>query len=176
MSGSALLLKGCTTYSGSRSEGFIQEDVNRPVRDAVYLMGQQLKDHNIALSTNLEEGIGSVNLDRYKIQDVAINFLVNARDAVDERFNQNEGGTIQVITKKLTSAKGVLAGVIDNGIPVKSESEANLFDPFFTTKAPGKGTGLGLSVCYTIIKNHNGVIGFTTLKDGRKIFLFCAAV
>lgn len=166
------IVKRMHDYSGSRVEGFIQEDINRPVRDGVYLMGQQLKDHNIALSVNLQEGLAPINLDRYKIQDVAINFLVNARDAVDEKFNQNEGGSIAVISQKLKSGKGVLAGVIDNGIPIKSGTEANLFDPFFTTKAPGKGTGLGLSVCYTIVKNHNGVIGFTTLKDGRKIFYF----
>jgi len=159
-------------YSGSRTQGFTQEDVNRPVRDGLYLFGQQFKDHNIAVTSTLENELPQVNLDRYQIQDVVVNFMVNTRDAVDERFNQLEGGTVHIFTKKIKDADCVLAGVIDNGIPVKSGTETNLFDPFFTTKAPGKGTGLGLSVCYTIIKNHNGVIGFAALKEGRKVFYF----
>lgn len=170
------IVKRMHDYSGSRLEGFIQEDINRPVRDGVYLMGQQLKDHNIELSVNLQDGLAPINLDRYKIQDVVINFLVNARDAVDERFNQQEGGTLRIITKALPGGRGLLAGIIDNGIAVKGGTEQNIFDPFFTTKAPGKGTGLGLSVCYTIVKNHNGVIGFAPLKGERKIFYFVLPV
>lgn len=166
------IVKRVHDYSGSRTEGFIQEDINRPIRDGLYLFEQQFKDNNIAVTTELADDLKPINLDRYQIQDVAVNFLVNARDAINERFNQNEGGSVRIISRKLRNGKGLLAGVIDNGIPIKSGTESNLFDPFFTTKAPGKGTGLGLSVCYTIIKNHHGLIGFAALKDARKIFYF----
>jgi two-component system, NtrC family, sensor kinase len=166
------IVKRMHEYSGSRKQGFVLEDVNRPVRDGFYLIGQQLKDHNIEVTLKLEEELPAVNLDRYHVQDVIINFLVNARDAVDERFEQKEGGHIEVISAKLKDGKGVIAGVIDNGIPVKPGTEDSLFNPFFTTKAPGKGTGLGLSVCYNIMKNHNGLIGFASLSNERKIFYF----
>lgn len=159
-------------YSGIRKQGFVEEDVNRPVRDGVYLLSQQLKDHNIAVSMELEEDHKTIHLDRYQIQDVVVNFLVNARDAVDERFNQQEGGEIKIISKTLRDGKGVLCGVIENGVPVKEGTEKNIFNAFFTTKSPGKGTGLGLSVCSTIVKNHNGVTGFAALPNGRKIFYF----
>ncbi|HBR14187.1 MAG TPA: hypothetical protein DD723_01400 [Candidatus Omnitrophica bacterium] len=166
------IVKRIHDYSGSRKEGFIEGDVNRPITDGVFLLGQQLKDHNIAVTMNLEKELPAIPIDRYQIQDVVINFLVNARDAVDEHFNQKEGGTIDIVSKKLKDGKGILTGIIDNGIVVKTGTEENIFDPFFTTKEPGKGTGLGLSVCYNIIKNHNGLIGFTPLNNARKIFYF----
>ncbi|MBF0477942.1 MAG: response regulator [Candidatus Omnitrophica bacterium] len=164
------IVKRMHEYSGSRKEGFIQEDVNRPITDGLYLMSQQLKDHNIELTLELEKDLPVVHIDRYQIQDVIINFLVNARDAVDERHSQKEGGHIWLMSKKMKNGKGIIAGVIDNGIPVKSGSEDSIFNPFFTTKAPGKGTGLGLSVSYNIMKSHKGVIGFTALKNDRKLF------
>lgn len=166
------IVKRVHDYSGSRTEGFIQEDVNRPIRDGLYLFGQQFKDHNIAVAVELENNLQPINLDRYQIQDVVVNFLVNARDALDERFSEKEGGEVKVVSRKLKNGKGVFVGVIDNGVAVRTGTEANLFDPFFTTKPPGKGTGLGLSVCYTIVRNHKGIIGFAALKDGRKIFYF----
>ncbi|OGX20350.1 MAG: hypothetical protein A2Y04_06410, partial [Omnitrophica WOR_2 bacterium GWC2_45_7] len=141
------IVKRIHDYSGSRKEGFIEGDVNRPITDGVFLLGQQLKDHNIAVTMNLEKELPAIPIDRYQIQDVVINFLVNARDAVDEHFNQKEGGTIDIVSKKLKDGKGILTGIIDNGIVVKTGAEENIFDPFFTTKEPGKGTGLGLSVC-----------------------------
>ncbi|MBF0484775.1 MAG: response regulator [Candidatus Omnitrophica bacterium] len=164
------IVKRMHEYSGSRKEGFIQEDPNRPVTDGLYLMQQQLKDHNIELTLDLEKELPHVNIDRYQIQDVIINFLVNARDAVDDWHQQKTGGHITLLSRKMKNGKGIIAGVIDNGIPVKEGTDDSIFNPFFTTKAPGKGTGLGLSVSYNIMKSHKGVIGFTPLKNDRKIF------
>lgn len=166
------IVKRVHDYSGHHREGFMLGDINRPISDAVYLMGQQTKDHNIILEVDLQTGLKEVHLERYQIQDVVINLLVNARDAVDDRFDQNEGGRIKVISRALSNGKGILAGVIENGVPVKKGVETEIFNPFFTTKPPGKGTGLGLSVCYAIIKDHNGVIGFAPLSNERKIFYF----
>ncbi len=166
------IVKRMHAYSGSRQEGFVQETINRPVLDGLFLFKQQFKDHNIALTVDLEEGIPPLFLDRYSLQDVVINYMVNARDALDEKFGQKDGGAVTVLSRKLESLQAVLVGLIDNGMPVKSGAEKSLFDPFFTTKPPGKGTGLGLSVSYNIIQAHNGVIDFTPLKNDRKIFYF----
>lgn len=168
----ATIVRRIHDYSGSRKEGFINEYVNRPIQDALYLFAQQLKDHNIESALDLGKNLPKVFMDRYQIQDVVINFLVNARDAVDDLYNQKEGGQIRITSKKLKNNKGILVGVIDNGRPVYKGKESEIFNPFFTTKPAGKGTGLGLSVCYTIIKNHNGVINFSPLKKNRKIFYF----
>ncbi|MBF0594948.1 MAG: response regulator [Candidatus Omnitrophica bacterium] len=166
------IVKRMHDYSGSRKEGFSKEDVNRPVTDAVYLLGQQLKDHNIVVETDLEKELPHVFIDRYQVQDVIMNFMVNGRDAIDEKFKQGEGGRMKVVSRKLPGGQGVLVGSIENGIPVKEGTDNSIFNPFFTTKEPGKGTGLGLSVSYNIVKAHNGIIGFARLKDDRKIFYF----
>jgi len=166
------IVKRMHEYSGSRMVGFVEGDVTRPISDGAFLLTQQFKDHNIAVELQVQEELPPVHLDRYQIQDVVINFLVNARDAVDEKFNQQPGGEIRIIGKLIKGFPGILGGIIDNGIGVKKGSEDNLFDPFFTTKAPGKGTGLGLSVSYNIMKAHKGVIGFAPLKNDRKIFYF----
>ncbi|MBF0122824.1 MAG: response regulator [Candidatus Omnitrophica bacterium] len=166
------IVKRVHAYSGSRKEGFVQENINRPVQDGLFLFQQQFKDHNIEVTLELEEGIPPMYIDRYSLQDVIINFMVNARDALDDKFDQKEGGAVKIISKKLDHLQAVIVGLIDNGIPVKGGSEGSLFDPFFTTKAPGKGTGLGLSVSYNIIQAHGGVIDFSPLKNDRKIFYF----
>ncbi|MBF0571435.1 MAG: response regulator [Candidatus Omnitrophica bacterium] len=166
------IVKRMHEYSGSRMGTFTEGDVKRPITDGLFLLTQQFKDHNIAVELQLQEDLPEVYIDRYQIQDVVVNFLINARDAIDEKFNQQEGGHIWFISKKLKNFPAIVSGVIDNGIAVKSGSEENLFEPFFTTKAPGKGTGLGLSVSFTIIKSHKGVIGFSSLKNERKIFYF----
>ena len=166
------IVKRMHEYSGSRMEGFSPETINRPITDSIFLLTQQLKDHNIDIATALDEGLPQVSIDRYHIQDVVINFMINARDAIDDKFNKEPGGKITLVSRKLKDGKGILCGVIDNGMPVKEGAHDNIFDPFFTTKAPGKGTGLGLSVCYNIVKQHNGYIGFASLKDARKIFYF----
>ncbi|MBF0217437.1 MAG: response regulator [Candidatus Omnitrophica bacterium] len=159
-------------YSGQRMGGVAPEDISRPVKDAVYLFGQQFKDHNIALTMDCSEDPPKVEIDRYQIQDVVVNLLVNARDAVDERFKQYEGGAVDVFTKKHSGGLGVIVAVIDNGIPVKEGTETDIFNMFFTTKPVGKGTGIGLSVCHNIIKRHSGIIGFQLLAGGRKMFYF----
>ncbi|MEI6437157.1 MAG: response regulator [Candidatus Omnitrophota bacterium] len=166
------IVKRMHDYSGSRKEGFSNEDVNRPVTDAVYLMGQQLKDNQIELETDFEKDLPAIWLDRYQVQDVIMNFMVNGRDALVDRWDHKPGGKMKIITRKLKGGQGVLVGSIENGIPVKEGTDQSIFNPFFTTKAPGKGTGLGLSVSYNIVKAHNGIIGFAPLKGERKIFYF----
>lgn len=166
------IVKRMHDYSGSRHGEMVPEDVKRPLLDGLLLFKQQLEDHGIKTEAQFEEDIPKVLMDRYQIQDIVVNFIVNARDAVDERFQQKEGGEMTVIAKKLKGGQAVLAGVIDNGVPVKPGTEQDIFNPFFTTKPPGKGTGLGLSVCYGIIKTHNGLISFAPLSKDRKIFYF----
>ena len=166
------IVKRMHEYAGNRHAQMTMEDVNRPIQDGFYLFRQQLEDRNIRATVNLEENLPKVYMDRYQVQDVIINFIVNARDALEERFRQDGGSEMSLISRKLPGERGVLIGLIDNGIAVKPGTEQDLFNPFFTTKAPGKGTGLGLSVSYGIIKNHNGLISFAPLKNDRKMFYF----
>jgi len=170
------IVKRMHEYSSGRTGTYLNESVNRPAQDAIYLFAQQLKDHNIEISHDLPEDLPKLYIDRYQIQDVVINFLINARDAIDDAFAQKEGGTIHIFSKLLNEHQCVVVGLIDNGIPIKEGTETELLNPFFTTKPVGKGTGLGLSVCYNIVKNHNGLLSFTKYKENRKIFYFVLPV
>jgi len=170
------IVKRMHEYSSGRTGTYMNESINRPIQDAIYLFAQQLKDHNIVISHNLMEDLPKLYIDRYQIQDVIINFLINARDAIDDAFEQKVGGNIHIFSKFLSEHQCVVAGLIDNGIPIKEGTETELLNPFFTTKPVGKGTGLGLSVCYNIVKNHNGVLSFTKISGGRKIFYFALPV
>lgn len=170
------IVKRMHEYSSGRTGTYMNESINRPIQDAVYLFAQQLKDHNIQITLDFKEDLPKLYIDRYQIQDVGMNFLINARDAIDDAFHQNEGGAIHIFSKLLPAHQCVLVGLRDNGIPIKEGTESELFNPFFTTKPVGKGTGLGLSVCYNIVKNHNGLLSFTKLTNNRKIFYFVLPV
>lgn len=166
------IVKRMHEYSSGRSGTYMNESVNRPVRDGFYLFDQQLKDHNIQVSLNLQEDLPKIHIDRYQIQDVVMNFLVNARDAIDDVYKQEEGGKIEILSMPSSKHNCILVGITDNGQKIDEKAKEDLFNPFFTTKEPGKGTGLGLSVCYNIIKNHNGLIGFETINKDKKAFYF----
>lgn len=163
-------------YAGSRTAGFVMEAVNRPLHDGYYILKQQITNHGIVLKEELDADLPKVFMDRYQIQDIVINFLINAMDALDDRFHKADGGEMTLISKKLKNHEAVLVGVIDNGIPVGKGTEADIFNPFFTTKQPGKGTGLGLSVSHGIVQNHSGLISFQPLSRERKIFYFVLPV
>jgi signal transduction histidine kinase len=88
--------------------------------------------------------------DRGKLQQVLLNLLLNARDAIAE------GGAIRVSVRQV--AQSLELEVEDDGVGIGLEDQSKIFDPFFTTKGRGKGTGLGLSLSYNIVAEHGGEI------------------
>jgi len=159
-------------YSKMRQPEMREGNINIPVLDSLHLFGQQLKDDNIALVPELGEDIPDIYFDRYQIEDVMINLLVNARDAINELYQKKAGGKVRVFSGAITGERAVVVGIIDNGNPITEEAQKKLFTPFFTTKGPEKGTGLGLAACSDIINRHHGSIGFTKLNDTEKVFYF----
>ncbi|MBI2354467.1 MAG: response regulator [Deltaproteobacteria bacterium] len=126
----------------------------------------RLIGENITLSTELATDIGMVRADPSQIEQIIMNLVINARDALDER-----GGSITVETANqyLDAAfarrnRGAEAGdfimiaVRDTGMGMSEELIGRIFEPFFTTKAQGYGTGLGLATVYGIVKQSNGYI------------------
>jgi C4-dicarboxylate-specific signal transduction histidine kinase len=164
------IVKRLSDFSKGRTEALTMGDIKVPINDSIFLFAQQFKDHNIELDLQLDADIPEVFFDRYQIQDIILNFLVNARDAIDDVFNQEVGGKIGVYSKLLKEEGVVTVAIKDNGKPIDPKTEEKLFDAFFTTKGPEKGTGLGLSVCRTIISNHKGLLSFIILSDGSKMF------
>ena len=136
------------------------------VGSVVELRRRQLEEQGIELEVR-ESYDATVMAVFAELQQVALNFMVNAEQAVLERTPPRH------ITVKLTGGNGrARLEVRDNGNGVPPENEAKLFQPFFTTKPVGKGTGLGLSVSYGIIQAHGGSIGYQPAPDGGAIFYF----
>ncbi len=115
-------------------------------------MLRRLIGENIDLVSILKPGLSQVRVDRGQFEQVIMNLVVNARDAMPEN-----GGMLLVETDDLPTGDVVIQ-VTDNGHGMDDETLARTFEPFFTTKEPGKGTGLGLSTVYGIVKQSGGDI------------------
>ena len=105
----------------------------------------------------------ALKIDPDQIQQVFLNLILNARDAMPE------GGSLSISVKQ--SDGHVEMRFADTGRGIDSEVRDKVFDPFFSTKGPTKGTGLGLSICYSIIKDHGGTIEIDSEKDRGTQFI-----
>ena len=125
--------------------------VNDLIEEAAALSSQRAKYANVTVNVNLEKNLPAMLMSYTEMQQVFLNLINNALDAMDK-----QGGTLD-ITSRL-NGDNIEIGVADNGPGIPRANLARIFDPFFTTKPVGKGTGLGLSICYGIIKKMGGDI------------------
>ena len=107
--------------------------------------------------------------DESQFQQVILNLVNNAMDAIVERHGAS-GGKLDIISER-TEHGNTEIRISDNGMGISSDNIGKIFSPFFTTKPVGKGTGLGLSVCYGIIKNWGGTMAVESEKDKGTTFL-----
>ena len=156
-----------------RTEGTPEEmiDVNSVVEGAFKFLGQQLKNHNIDVVKELREDLPPVIGDVIRLEQVFLNLITNARNALEDSGKEHKSLQIKTylpVQGTQTSQNGnlqsasdnhiVVVEVTDNGVGIPEDVREKIFQPFFTTKEPGKGTGLGLSVASKIIEEHNGRI------------------
>ena len=128
--------------------------VNDVIIEMVSLTDKMAMYNNITIETNLHKGIPYIRISPSELQQVILNLINNAIDAMEKT-----GGTIKIETKPSTIEKNNLViSLEDNGPGIPKDNLGRIFDPFFTTKAVGKGTGLGLSICYGIIQKMGGKI------------------
>src|SRR5574337_1671184 len=138
-------------------------DLNRVVTDALDFLGQQLKTQHIDVVQELYPALPTVRVDPLQIEQILLNLITNARDAMEPAGR----GTI-VIRTEVISGNRVALSVTDTGPGIPGEIQSRIFDPFFTTKEVGKGTGLGLSICHGIVKEHGGDLTMESpVADGR---------
>ncbi|MDD2904427.1 MAG: ATP-binding protein, partial [Syntrophales bacterium] len=139
-------------------------NLNTVVRDMENLL-QRLIGEDIYLVTDLEAGLGMVEADPSQIEQVVINLVVNARDAMPlggkltiETANVDLDDSYAHRDVNFQAGSYVMLAVSDNGVGMDEETQAHIFEPFFTTKASNQGTGLGLSTVYGIVKQSGGYI------------------
>lgn len=132
-------------------------DLNALISNMKEMLGTLIGEH-IHLSTRLEPNLGRVKADPGQLEQVIMNLVVNARDAMPK------GGRLVVTTENVSlPADGrtgtyVAVSVSDTGCGMDARTQSKMFEPFFTTKGPGKGTGLGLSTVFGIVSQCRGAI------------------
>lgn len=136
-------------------------DVNDIVQKALELRAYEFKSANIELITKLTPNLPQVLVDFHQIQEVFLNIILNAQQAMDGRKGR---GRLLIRTDKMKNC--VRISFTDNGPGIHPENLDKIFDPFFTTKAEKGGTGLGLSICHGIVTKHGGRM-YVKSKLGR---------
>jgi signal transduction histidine kinase len=142
------------------------------------ILAYELKSRNIECRTDLAGNLPATMADRDQLQQVYVNLINNAYEAMSEYA---AGGVLTVISQLIeenspadseSPDRWIRVCVGDNGPGIAGDLQSRIFDPFFTTKSPGKGTGLGLSVCHGIISEHDGQIWVeSTPGEGTRFYV-----
>lgn len=132
-------------------------------RAACALMTPTLEQAGIAFDVYIDSGEGIVLGRRIHVEQIVLNLLTNARDAVLAWKDSGEAPTpwgpqVYVTARTLPQEKAVVIMVGDNGPGIPSDRAERIFDPFYTTKAPGKGSGLGLSISFSLAEAMGGTL------------------
>lgn len=132
-----------------------QADLNKIIRSTLSLVTHKMKLANVEGVFNLSEDLPLVPCDSSQIQQVVLNLIMNATEAM---HNRPHGGRVEVTTATSADSSSVVMTISDNGEGIPKENLSKIFDPFFTTKPEGKGVGLGLAVLYGIVEAHGGEV------------------
>jgi two-component system, NtrC family, sensor kinase len=125
--------------------------LNNVLRQTIKLRSYDFASHGVEVKESFEDDLAPTLSDAQQLQQVFLNILNNAYDAVQE---SGQRGHIAISTKR--NGDSLEVAISDNGTGITDPQR--IFDPFYTTKQVGKGTGLGLSICYGIVRAHGGEI------------------
>jgi PAS domain S-box-containing protein len=162
-------------YSRNKESTKGLHDLNKNLKDLRKMLKQMIGE-DVTIHYHLAEDLWLINADAANIEQVIVNLILNARDAMPD------GGIIVVTTKNMVieqgdhSKRAVCLSVSDTGTGMDDNIISQIFEPFFTTKGLGKGTGLGLTVVDNIIKAHGGWIDVqSTLGKGTTFNVYLPA-
>jgi histidine kinase len=160
---------------GRKSEATRQlVTINAVLQQALGIFSQQLKLREIEVIEDYGEDLPPILVDPNRLEQVFINLLINARDAIEEKREHNpQLEAIQRIRLKTRFQRGMVRVEIgDSGVGVPEDLVDKIFEPFFTTKPVGRGTGLGLSISYGIVQDHQGTLRLEThLGEGSTFII-----
>ena len=141
--------------------------INTPILGVFTVLGQQLKIRQIEVQLDLTENLPPVLADSNRLEQVFLNLVMNARDAIEEK-RLRSGGNIQkalLVIRSRQENDRIVVTVSDTGAGIPETIRDTIFEPFFTTKEVGKGTGLGLSISYGIVKDFGGHIDVESREE-----------
>ena len=151
----AKIVRNLLTFARKRHTTRAMVDLNTVVRETLALRSYEQRLSNITILEALPAGLPNVFADPHQIQQVLLNLIMNAEQAM---IAANGRGTLILRTWHDADRDAVVLEVNDDGPGVPEDVRPRIFDPFFTTKDVGKGTGLGLTVAYAIVQEHGGRI------------------
>ncbi|MEX2272279.1 MAG: ATP-binding protein [Vicinamibacterales bacterium] len=149
----ARIVRNLLTFARKRHTTRAMVDLNHVVRETLALRAYEQRVSNVVIIEALAAGLPHVFADPHQIQQVLLNLVINAEQAM---LSAHGRGTMIVRTWHEPDRDALILEVHDDGPGVPEEVRPRIFDPFFTTKEVGKGTGLGLTVAYAIVQEHGG--------------------
>ncbi len=163
----ARIVRSLQTFARKRHTTRTRVDLNQVVQDTIALRAFEQRAGNVAIVQALAAGLPPVFADPHQIQQVLLNLMVNAEQAMIDAHGR---GTLVLRSWQDADRDAVILEVADDGPGVPKDVETRIFDPFFTTKAVGKGTGLGLTVAYAIAQEHGGRLVMGPRQDRGAVF------
>ncbi|MGB3341046.1 MAG: cache domain-containing protein [bacterium] len=146
------IVKGLLDFARQTETEIKPAMINEIVDNALALVKNQPLFHNIEIDKKIDPSLPKVNVDTSQIQQVFINIILNAAEAMKGK------GELKIAVRQTEDKKFILISFADTGQGIAEDDLSKIFDPFFTTKETGHGTGLGLSISYGIIRKHHGEI------------------
>lgn len=158
------IVRSLKTYSHKEGAGFQQCSLNQCIHEALRLCAGPLKQR-LAITEKLAENLPPFYGDAQQMEQVLVNLIMNAADALQGRTDAN-----LTITTTWIDTEHIEARIQDNGPGIPEDAFSKLFMPFFTTKSMSKGTGLGLSICESIMNSFGGRISASNSPQGGACF------
>jgi histidine kinase len=149
----------------------INVQLNDCIRGTFTVLGRQLEVHGVKVELHLDEELPPIRGDSNRLEQVFLNLIMNARDAMDEKETLAGKGVEKIL--KIASFREndeVVVTISDTGLGMSEEVKEKIFEPFFTTKPVGKGTGLGLSISFGIVRDYDGNIDLESVEGQGTTF------
>jgi len=156
------IVKHVRSFASLGERDLVPCSLNEAVKNALKLLGSQLSSHGVSLTTELSENLPLVAGTPRRLEEVVINLLVNAMQALDSKGSPDK----EIVCATWQQEDKVILETSDNASGIKEDVLEHLFEPFFTTK-PRDGMGLGLSLVQSIVESYGGrVAAFNNLSGG----------
>jgi two-component system NtrC family sensor kinase len=160
------IVKGLLDFARQTKPERSESSLNHVLDEVIALLEHQAIFHNITIVKRQSPGLPLVDIDIAQIQEVFMNIVLNAAQAMEGK------GTLTIVTQLAEDRKSIEVEIRDTGPGIRPEHKDKIFEPFFTTKEVGRGTGLGLAIAYGIIERHHGSIWVESeLGKGASFFV-----
>jgi C4-dicarboxylate-specific signal transduction histidine kinase len=140
-------------------------DINTAIREVLALLQIELDEHKVLTKVTLKEGLPRVMADRVQLQQVILNLV---RNAIEAMSSTPAGSRVLWLRSEATETGKCIVAIQDTGPGIGPETLERIFEPFFTTKS--KGMGMGLSICRSIVEGHGGRLSAVSAKPHGAIF------